>query len=169
MWEADQQTHWTACCQNNTTADRLTNRVAHLSSTLTNKRRQWRTPAEHCRFKSGPPLMRGLDIHKNISVSVCVLTLGISSLALTWHRTNSSQVTREQSHVHRRWASCLRPKACLLWSLNKGLSLLHTWITLIGTSHPTSKFRWSAKTSTRLSASQMLRQGRSCISPQTVF
>ena len=33
-----------------------------------------------------------------------------ASLALTWQRTNSSQLTRERSRVHRRWASCLRSK-----------------------------------------------------------
>ena len=38
------------------------------------------------------------------------------SLALTWQSTNSSQLTRERSHDHRRWASCLKPKACLHWS-----------------------------------------------------
>ena len=37
----------------------LTNRLTHQSTTLTNERRQWWTRAEHCRLKSGPPLMRG--------------------------------------------------------------------------------------------------------------
>ena len=32
------------------------------------------------------------------------------SLALTWQRTNSSQLTQEKSRVHRRWASCLNHK-----------------------------------------------------------
>ena len=56
---------------------RLTNRLTHQPTTLTNKRRQRRTRAEHRRLKSGPPLMRGLDIHKNILVSVTKMTLGL--------------------------------------------------------------------------------------------
>ena len=37
----------------------LTNRPAHQSTTLTNKRRQCRTCAKHRRLKSGPPHMSG--------------------------------------------------------------------------------------------------------------
>ena len=43
-------------------------------------------------------------------------------------------------------------------------------MTLFGTSYPNSRDRCSFKTSTGMSADQMLRQGsRSCITPQTVF
>ena len=55
----------------------LTNRLTHQSTTLTNERRQWRTRAEHRRLKSRPPLMRGLNIHKNNPASVTKLTLGL--------------------------------------------------------------------------------------------
>ena len=36
------------------------NRLAHQSTTSTNKRCQWRTQAEQSKLKSGPPLMRKL-------------------------------------------------------------------------------------------------------------
>ena len=49
----------------------------HKSKILTNKRRQWRTRAEYHRLKSGPPLIRGLDIHKNNPVSITKLPLGL--------------------------------------------------------------------------------------------
>ena len=55
----------------------LHNRLTHQSTTLTNKRRQWRTRAEHLRLNSVPPLMRILDIQKNIPVSITKLTLGL--------------------------------------------------------------------------------------------
>ena len=64
-----------ACSQNDPTTDQPTSRLTHQSTPLTNKRRQWRTRAEHRRLKSEPPLMRGLDIHKNIPVSLTKLTL----------------------------------------------------------------------------------------------
>ena len=55
----------------------LTNRLTHQSTTLTNERRQWRTRADHGRLKSGPSLTRGLNVHKNIPVSITKLTLGL--------------------------------------------------------------------------------------------
>ena len=55
----------------------LTNRLTYQSTTLTNKRRQCRTRAEDHRLKSGLPLTRGLDIHKNPPVSVTKLTLSL--------------------------------------------------------------------------------------------
>ena len=55
----------------------LTNKLTHQSTTSINKLRKWRTRAEHRRLKSGPPLIRGLDIHKNSPVSVTKLTLGL--------------------------------------------------------------------------------------------
>ena len=63
----------------------------------------------------------------------------------------------------------LEAKACLHSSSNQGLSLLRTWMTLVGTKRSTSSNKCSFKTSTGLSADQMLHQGRSCIASQTVF
>ena len=48
----------------------LTNRLAQQSTTPANERRQWRIRAK-------PPIMRELDIHRNIPVSVTKLTLGL--------------------------------------------------------------------------------------------
>ena len=131
------------------------NRLVHQSTTSTNKWWKWRTQAEHSRLTSGPPLMKRLGIYKNIPVfgtklalgfddqwliiqrlifGVLVIALGLTGKSLsdlTWQRTNSSQLTWERSRVHRRWASCLRPKACLHWSSNQGVSLLRTRMTLV--------------------------------------
>ena len=63
------------------------NRLTHQSTTLTNERRQWWSRAEHCRLKSGPPLMRGMNIYKNIPVSVTELTLGHRVFFITSHLT----------------------------------------------------------------------------------
>ena len=52
-----------------------------------NKRRQWWTRAKHRRLKSGPPLMRGLDIYKNIPVSVTKLTLDLRVGFISSHLT----------------------------------------------------------------------------------
>ena len=67
-----------------------------------------------------------------------LLTSEQFSLTLACQRTNSSQLTRERSRVHRRWASCLRPKAWLHRSSIQSLSLLRTQITLIGTKCPST-------------------------------
>ena len=64
-----------------------TNRLTHQSTTHINKRRQWRTRAEHRRLKSGLPLMRGLDIHKNSHVSVTKLTIGLRLGFISSHLT----------------------------------------------------------------------------------
>ena len=61
---------WTPCYQNDPKADQPYQQTHYQSTTLTSKCRQLRTPAEHRRLKSGPPLMRGLDIHKESPVSV---------------------------------------------------------------------------------------------------
>ena len=53
----------------------FTRRLAHQSTTSTNKRFQWLTQAEHSRRKSRPALMRRLGIHKNIPVSDTKLAL----------------------------------------------------------------------------------------------
>ena len=94
------------------------NRLTHQSTTLASKRRQLRTWAEHRRLKSGLPILRGADIHKNIPVSGTKLTLGLRIGCISFHLTadNSSKLTRERSRVHRRWASTLSPKL-----LNKGV------------------------------------------------
>ena len=63
------------------------NRLAHQSTTSTNKRWQWRTQAEHSRLKSGPPLMRRLGIHKNIPVSGTKLMLGLQVGFISSHLT----------------------------------------------------------------------------------
>ena len=55
----------------------LANRVTHQSPTRTDQGRQCRTRAKHSRLKSGPPLMRGLDVHENIDVSDTKLMLGL--------------------------------------------------------------------------------------------
>ena len=55
----------------------LANRLTHQSPTRTDYGRQWRTRAKHSRLKSGPPLMRGLDVYQNIDVSDTKLTLGL--------------------------------------------------------------------------------------------
>ena len=65
----------------------LNNRLAHQSTTHTNKRRQWRARAGHSRRKSGPLLMRGLGIHKDIPVSDTKLTLGLRVGFLSSHLT----------------------------------------------------------------------------------
>ena len=65
----------------------LTNRLTHQSTTLTNERRQCRTRPEHCRFKSGLLLMRGINIHKNIAVSVTKLMLGLLVGFISSHLT----------------------------------------------------------------------------------
>ena len=66
------------------------------------------------------------------------ITSAYTALALLWHWTNASQLARERSRVHRRWAQCLMSNASLQSSLNQGLSLLLTQITLVGTKRSTS-------------------------------
>ena len=46
-----------------------------------------KTRAEHRRLKSAPPHMMGLDIHKNIPVSVTKLTLGLRVGLICSHLT----------------------------------------------------------------------------------
>ena len=75
--ETDQQTPYTACCQNDLTADQPTNRLAHESTMHTNKRRQWRTRADHIR------LIRGLGVHENIPVSDTKLALGLRGFIIS--------------------------------------------------------------------------------------
>ena len=69
--------------------------------------------------------------------------------------------------VHRRWASCLRSNALLQSSLNQGVSLLCTRITLIGMKRSTSRDKCIFNISTGLSGFQILRQGSSPISSQS--
>ena len=99
------------------------NRLAPQSITSTNKQWWSRTQADHSRLKSGPPLW-GLWAFIRTSLFLAInwrLASEYVSLSLTWQRSNSSQLTIERSRVHRRWASCLRLKACLHWSSNQGL------------------------------------------------
>ena len=62
-------------------------RLTHKSTTLTKERKQWRILAEHRRLESGPPLMRGMNIHKNIPVSVTKLMLGHRVGFICFHMT----------------------------------------------------------------------------------
>ena len=62
---------------------------------------------------------------------------------------------------------CLMSNASLQPSLNQGLSLLHTRITLVGTKHSTSRDKCTLNLSTGLSALQILRQGNRPIASQT--
>ena len=112
----------------------LINRLTHQSTTITNERRQWRTRAEHRRLKSGPPLIRGLNIHKNIPVSVVTkLTLGLREGFI------SSHLTADKLFLVNTRAIKGPPKIGLLLeamsmpalSSNKGLSLLRTRMTFL--------------------------------------
>ena len=128
-----------------------------------------RTRAKHSRLQGGPPLMVMLGIYQNIPASDTKLTpsLCITSLALLWDWTNSSQLTLERSRLHRSWASFLRSNTRLQSPLNQGISLLRTRITLVRTKRPTSRDKFTFNVSTGLSALQMLRQGSSPIASQT--
>ena len=84
---ADQQPPWTVCCQNDPTTEQPYQQTPTSSTTLSNKRRQWRTHAEHCRLKGGPPLMRRPDIHKNSPVYVTKQTLGLRVGFINSHLT----------------------------------------------------------------------------------
>ena len=76
-WAVDQQPPGVLAVKKIRQQISLPNRLTHQSTTLTNEQRQWWTRAEHRRFKSGPQLMRGLNVHKNIPVSITKLTLGL--------------------------------------------------------------------------------------------
>ena len=50
-----------------------------------------------------------------VSVTKLMLGLWVVSLVRACQRTNTYQLTRKLSRVHRIWASWLKPKACLHW------------------------------------------------------
>ena len=86
-WAADQQPPWIACCQNDLTADKPSNRFTHQATTLTNKRRQWRTCAEHHWLKSGPPLMRDWTFIRTALFESLKLTFGLRVGCISSHLT----------------------------------------------------------------------------------
>ena len=65
---------WTACCQNDTRSALPTDSHTSPPPSLTSGGND-EHETEHRRLKSGPPLMRGLKVHKNIPVSITKLTL----------------------------------------------------------------------------------------------
>ena len=118
------------------------NRLAHQSTTSTNKQWQWRIQAytpdlrvDHHLWGDWAFMRTALFLALNWS-----LASELVSLPLTWQQTNSSKLIRELSRVYRIWASCLRTNACLQWSSNQGLSLLHTRMTLVVTKRPTNAY-----------------------------
>ena len=145
----------------------LTNRPTRQSTTLINKRSQWQIWAENRRLKSRPPLVRRLDIPKNIPVSVNKLSSGLRDGFIT------SYLTADKLFPVNSRAIMAPPKMSLLLEA-KCMPALIIKPRLILVTHPndhgpSSRDRCSFKTSTGLSACQMLRQGRSRIAPQTVL
>ena len=111
------------------------NRLTHQSTIHINKLRQWRTRTEHCRLKSLPPLMRGLDIHKNSPVSVTKLTLGLQVGFISSHLTANKlfPVSLRAITWPPKMSLLLEAKSMPAWSSNQGLSLLRRRMTLVGT------------------------------------
>ena len=149
----------------------LTNRLTHQSTNFTNKRRKLRTRAVHRRLKSGPPLIRGLYIRKNSPVSVTKLTLSLRVGLINSHLTADKLIP-----VNPR-AITGPPKMSLLLEA-KSMPALIIKPGLILVTHP-DDLGWYILSNQQgqmfvqnlkgLPACQMLRQGRSCIAPQTVF
>ena len=140
----------------------LTNRLTHHSTTLTNKRRQWRTTrAEHCRLKSGLPLMR--DWAFRDPISVIKLTLSSHLNADKHFPVNPKAITGPLK------------MSILLEAKSTPTLIIKPWLILVAHTddlgwYITSNQHWQKLVKKkRLSAIQMLRQGRSCIAPQTVF
>ena len=77
MLVVDQYIPWTACCQNDLTADQPYQPFRIPVHPHPKHWRQWRNRTEQSKLKSWPPLMRGLGVHKNMH--------------------NSSQLTLERS------------------------------------------------------------------------
>ena len=110
-----------------------TDSCTHQSTTLTNKR-QWRTRAEHRRLESLPPLLRGLDIHKDIPVSVTKFTLGLRVGFISSHLTvvklfpvNPGAITGPPN-----MSLLLEAKSVLHWSLNQACPCyVHGWPWLV--------------------------------------
>ena len=103
----------------------LTNHLSHQSATPTNKLWQWRTQAEHSRFKSETPLMRRLGIHKNIPVSDTKLMLdprvGLISSHLTAYKL--APVNPRAIAGPPKMSLLLETKIMSAWSSHQGLSL----------------------------------------------
>ena len=126
-WAVDQQPPWTACCQYGPTADQPYHRLTHQSTTLSNERRQWWTRAE---FKSGPPLMRGLNVHKNIPVSITKLTLG--------HRVGfvcSHLIAGKLSPINPRSITCPPKMSLLLEAKSMPALIIKPRFILVGRGH----------------------------------
>ena len=146
----------------------LTNRLTHQSTTFSNGWRQWRTRAKHRRLQSGPPLIRGMNIQTNISISVTKLMPGHRLCFINTHLTVDKLLP-----VNPR-AITGPPKMSLLLEAKSmpALIIKPRLILVMHTDHsgwyiPSNQqvHRCSFKPSTALSASQ----GRSRIAPQTVF
>ena len=149
----------------------LANRLTHQSTILTNKWRQWPTRAEHRRLKSGPPLMRGLDVYKNIPVSVTKLMLDLRVVFISFHLiadklfpVNPRAITGPP-----KMSLLLESKSMPALIIKPRFILVKHTDDIVGTLRPTRRESCSFKTSTGLSESQMLCQGSSRIAPQTVF
>ena len=115
--------------------------------------------------KLGPNTILGTPhpkIHHSEHALPCVDRVHLSRLATYRKRIDE---TVDEVSIH-----CNISTHRLHWSSNQDLSLLRARMTLVGTKRPTSSNKTcSFKTSTGLYADQMLRQGRSCIAPQTAF
>ena len=128
---------------------------SHTSPPSTNHK--WRQPR---RLKNGPVLLKGLILNWR---------LASESLMSSQLTADNLFTALERSRVHRRWVSCLRTiDPCTDYWTNAYHCCEHWWPRLV---RITSKQqdRFSFKTSTGLSADQVLCQDRSCIAPQTVF
>ena len=93
---------------------------------------QWRTRAQRNRLNIGSPLMKGLGVRKNISISDAKLMLGLRAGFISCHLTAGTLflVNPKAMTVPPKMSILLRSKACLHWSLNQGLSLFCRRMTL---------------------------------------
>ena len=149
----------------------IVNRLTYQSATSTYNRRKGRTRAEHSSIKSGRPLMRALDLQNNVPNADKKLTLGLRvdfvSCRLAANEllpVNSRAITGPS-----KMSLLLEVGSSPALIFKPRLTLLYTRITLVSRKSQTSRDICSFKTSTRSSADQIIRQGRSCIAPQTVF
>ena len=124
-WPADHQTPWTAYCQNDLTVDQpfqpTHTAVPHPDRDKLDKLEPNTADLRVDHHLWGDWTFMGTSMF--LTLNWCLASEYVS-LALTWHRTNSSQLTRERSRVYRRWAYCWSSKARLHRSSNQGLSLL---------------------------------------------
>ena len=115
--------------------------------------------------------MKRLGIHKNILVSGTKATPGLRVGFISSHLTvdklfpvNPRAITGPP-----KMSLLLVAKSMPALIIKPRLILLAHLDILVGTKRPTSSNKCSFKTSTGLSLDQILRQGRSCTAPQTVF